>query len=159
MKVIYVHHAERKIGKDHNDKILRQLEDITENGIKDAELVSEIFKNINIKAIYTSPYLRCMHTAKIINRYNNAPIIEDDRFNEMKMEETWIEFLNRNMFAIDDIVKKYDDNDIIVCVTSGVNFSAFVCYFYDIKPSSKTSWSQGINCSPINFYINTNKID
>lgn len=159
MKIIYVHHAERNVGKYHNDKELRQLEDITENGIKDAELVAELFKNAKVRAVYSSPYLRCMHTANIINKYIKAPIFEENRFNEMSGEETWVKFLKRNMSAIDDIVKKYGEDDIIICVTSGVNFSAFVCYFYEITPTSKTTWSQGINCSPINFYINTKKID
>lgn len=155
MKIIYVHHAERN--RDNN--LSRELQDITTNGIKDAELLSEIIKKVNIKAIYTSSYIRCKHTSEIINRYNKVPIIEESRFNEMNTSETWVEFLKRNMFALDDIVKKYDENDTIICVTSGVNLSAFICYSYNIEPSGDTPCTQGVNCSPINFYINTNKID
>ena len=82
MKIIYVHHAERNITKQHNDKRYRQLEDITKNGIKDAKLLSKIFKDKKITAIYTSTYIRCTHTAKILNRYNKVPIYYDERFNE-----------------------------------------------------------------------------
>ncbi|MBO4433485.1 MAG: histidine phosphatase family protein, partial [Clostridia bacterium] len=39
-------------------------------------------KDVKITAIVTSPYIRCMHTAQIINKYHNVPIIEDERFNE-----------------------------------------------------------------------------
>lgn len=156
MKIIYLHHAERdRINKGE----LRQLDDITLNGVKDAELVSEMFKKVNVSAIYTSPYLRCVHTAQIINQHINVPIYNDERFIEKEYNETWIEFLNRNMNAIDDIVKKYNEDDTIICVTSGVNLSAFICYFYNITPSSDAILAQGVNCSPINFYINSKHID
>ena len=41
----------------------------------------------------------------------------------MHLYEEWETLLKRNMEAIDDIVKKYNDDDTIICVTSGVNFS------------------------------------
>ena len=130
---------------------MRQLEDITDIGIKEAELLAERFKNKNITAIVTSPYIRCKHTAEIINKYHNAPIIDDDRFNEKDMDEDWEHLLKRNMEAIDNIVNSYGDDDTIICVTSGVNFSAFVCYFYDIKPANDVPWSQAGDISPIIF--------
>ena len=71
MKILYVHHAERD---RLNKNVERQLQDITESGIIEAELLAEIIKNFNITAIYTSPYLRCTHTAEIINKYNKVPI-------------------------------------------------------------------------------------
>ena len=40
----------------------------------------------------------------------------------------WEDLLKRNMEAIDYIVNKYNEEDNIICITSGVNFSAFVCY-------------------------------
>ena len=151
MKIVYMHHAERNIGKNHNDLKLRQLEDITERGIKEAEILAERIKNQNITAIVTSPYLRCKHTAEIINKYHNSPIVEDERFNEMNYGEEWNDLLKRNIEAIDNIVKSYNDDDTIICVTSGVNFSAFVCYFYNIEPTNDTPWSQAADISPIIF--------
>ena len=151
MKIIYMHHAERNIRENHNDSKLRQLEDITERGIKEAELLAERLKNQNITAIVTSPYLRCRHTAEIINKYHNSPIVEDERFNEMNYGEEWKDLLRRNIEAIDDIVKSYNDDDTIICVTSGVNFSAFVCYFYNIEPNDNVPWSQAADISPIIF--------
>lgn len=149
MKIIYLHHAER----DTKDGV-NQENDITENGIKEVELLAEKAKNLNIKAIYTSPYLRCKHTAEIINKYNKAPIIEDSRFNECDVE--WDIFLKRNMDAIDDIVKSNNDEDTIVCVTSGVNLSAFICYFYGLEPTKGIPYTQAIACSPICFQIGDN---
>lgn len=151
MKIIYMHHAERIISKNHQDEQLRQLEDITELGRKEAELLSKKIKNQNITAIVTSPYIRCKHTAEIINKYHKAPIIEDERFNEMSKDEKWEDLLKRNIEAIDNIVNTYNDNDTIICITSGVNLSAFICYFYDIKPSNNVPWIQAASISPINF--------
>ncbi len=154
MKIIYMHHAERDIGEKHFDPILRQEEDITELGIKCADLIAERTKSKKFTAIYTSPYLRCKHTAEIINKYHNVSIIEDKRFNEKEMDEPWEDLLKRNMEAIDDIVKKYDDDDLVVCLTSGVNISAFICYFYGIKPSNDVPWTQAADISPVVFTTN-----
>ncbi len=38
-------------------------------------------------------------------------------------------------------------------VISGVNFSAFVCYFYGITPSNDVAWNQAGAISPIIFTI------
>ncbi len=151
MKIIYMHHAERNIGKNHHDKELRQLEDITERGIKDAELVSDRLKDEKIDLIVSSPYLRCMHTAEIINKYHNVKIVEDSRFNEMETGEDKEHLLKRNMEAIDDIYKNNSDDSTIVCITSGVNLTAFVCYFYNIEPTNYTPWCQANGISPVNF--------
>lgn len=43
--------------------------------------------NYKIKAIIISTYKRCKHTAEIINKYLNVPIIEDSRFNECNSGE------------------------------------------------------------------------
>ena len=51
MKILYVHHAERD---RKNKSVERQFQDITENGIKEADLLAEKLKQINIKAIYTA---------------------------------------------------------------------------------------------------------
>lgn len=149
MKIIYVHHAERDRNKNIVDSKLMQEDDITERGIKEATLFSETLKKIKIKAIITSPYKRCLHTAQIINQNINAPIYFDDRFNEINME--WKEALKLNMQAIDDIVKKYEEDDTIICVTSGVNISAFICYFYKIEPNNNIPYTQVCGISPVIF--------
>ena len=47
MKIIYMHHAERNIGNNHNNPELRQLEDITDIGIQEAELLSKRLEKQN----------------------------------------------------------------------------------------------------------------
>lgn len=102
--------------------------------------------------------MRCKHTAEVINKYLNVPIFEDDRFNEChsKEEIQTGDLWKRIMNGIDDIVKSddyFNDDDIII-VTSGINLTSFVCYFYNVDPKSKPTLSQETFCSPVNFYIN-----
>ncbi len=85
--------------------------------------------------------------------------MEDERFNEMRLHEEWKHLLERNISAIDDIVKSYNDNDTIICVTSGVNITAFVCYFYHIQPSNDIPWCQAGDISPVNFTIGKKMLD
>ena len=75
MKIIYVHHAERNLSysKDLN---LRNKDDITLDGIKEAMLLAKKLKKINVTSIITSPYLRCRHTAEILNEGLNVNIID-----------------------------------------------------------------------------------
>ncbi|MBE5758225.1 MAG: histidine phosphatase family protein [Clostridiales bacterium] len=155
MKIIYCHHAERNI----NPKKLRsQNDDITENGIKDAELVAERLSSQKITAIYTSPFLRCKKTAQIINRQFNVPIYEEERFNEIGSVEgeDWKDGLQRTMQALDNISNKFNDDDTILCVTSGINLSGFVCWNLKEKPHKNFPFMGAENCSPIMFYDRSN---
>ena len=80
MKIIYVHHAERDFS-NLNDINLRQLDDITLDGVKDADLLSSKIAKLNVTKIITSSYLRCKHTAEILNKNLSVDIIYEDRFN------------------------------------------------------------------------------
>ena len=167
MKIIYVHHALRQVGNPPS-----QDDKIQPLGIQDAETTSELLKMMSqkskstFKAIYTSPYYRCAKTAAIINKHINLPIYEDPRLNEFNKvfevieggqsitkTETWTECQNRIREAIKDIVFKYDDNDIVVCVTSGVNITAFIGLAYKIPASENMPFPWVPSCSPIGFEI------
>ena len=154
MKIVYMHHAERDKSSDAEwGSFERTFDDITELGEKQTELLAQRLKNEKISAIVSSPYLRCIHTAEIINKYHNLEIKEDSRFNEIQKDEEWVSLLRRNMEAIDDIVKSHSDDEVILCVTSGVNISAFICYAYNIFPSNDIPWSQACDISPVIFNI------
>ena len=165
MRIIYVHHALRKMGnppsQDDNIELL---------GEKDAEIVAELLKILstkaNFKAIYTSPFYRCAKTAEIINKYTQVPVFEEPRFNEFKSvfqaieggksvtkTESWLDCQMRIREAIKDIVNKYDEKDTVVCVTSGVNITAFISLAFKIKPSNDLPFPMVPSCSPIGFDI------
>ena len=151
MKIIYVHHGNRKLGNPPT-----QNDDLTEIGYKDCENVADLLNNDKvksfIKAIYTSPYFRCKKTAQIINKYINAPIIEDDRLNEWNETlENWVDVQNRIDDCISDILKKYKQEDMVICVTSGVNIAAFINKAYKLSSSNNAPKLGVPNCCPIIF--------
>jgi len=167
MKIIYVHHALREVGNPptQDDKI-RPL------GIKDAKITAKLLKVMSekskstFKAIYTSPYYRCAKTAEIINKHLNLPIYEDERLNEFNnvfeviedgqsvtKTETWEQCQIRIRDAIKDIVFKYDDSDTVICVTSGVNITAFIGLAFKIPASENLPFPWVPSCSPIGFEI------
>lgn len=55
---------------------------LNENGICQAEEVSETLKDYEIDVIVSSPLARAKQTAEIINKHHDVEIIYDDRFKE-----------------------------------------------------------------------------
>ena len=151
MKIIYIHHGHRKRGNPPGEN-----DDLTEIGYRDCETVSMLLDILpqkdKIKAIYCSPYKRCKITAEIINKNLGLNIILDDRLNEYNFKtETWVEAQNRITDCIDDIVNKFDEDDFVVCVTSGFNVGPFITKAYNL-PIKDSNPQFGIpSCSPIVF--------
>lgn len=152
MKIIYVHHGNRKIENSPT-----QQDDLTEFGYKDCELIAELLGNTEIKthlkAIYTSQFFRCKKTAEIINKNLNVPIIEDCRLDEFRSveNEQWIDLQNRVAACIEDILQKYNNDDMVICVTSGVNIVSFINRAYNLPPSNDAPFLGIPSCSPIIF--------
>ena len=144
MKIVYVHHAERDFS---NKEIDPQEHDITEDGIKEAELLAKKVHLLGVTKIYSSEYIRCIHTAEILNKNLGLDIIVDKRFNEKETGETWKEFLDRNKAAIQDIIDNGNKEDVVLCISSGVNLSAFVSYF----DGSDNAFCQALSMSPVLF--------
>ena len=155
MNIIYFHHANRKKGNPPS-----QDDDLTELGYRDAELMAEMFKNEkNLKAIYTATSFRCKTTTNIINKYHNVPIIEDRRLEEfgtgvIEGETSWVDLQKRIMDIIKEIVYKYEENDCVAVVTSGVNIVGFLNVVYKLKPNKSAPFLSLPSCSPIIFNIN-----
>lgn len=152
MKVIYIHHAQRDRGIR-----LSQDDDITKLGEQDAHIVARLTeqanKKYNITAIYSSTFFRCKKTAEIVNQYINVPIIDEPRLNEAKSNpgETWLDTQKRIIEALDEIVKRHSEDEAVICVTSGINLSAFVCKLFNVEPSEKLPRLGVPSCSPILF--------
>ncbi len=152
MKIIYVHHGNRAIkGK------ATQEDDLTDLGYRDCNLVAELLNNEkikdNIKAIYSSNFFRCTKTAEIINTFLNVPIIEDDRLNEFGSieNESWVDAQKRIIDCLESIIKKFNADDVVICVTSGVNIAGFICKSFNIEPNNQVPFLGVPSCSPIIF--------
>ena len=154
MQIIYCHHAlrDRKQNPDQQDGLLPL-------GVQDAQIVAKLFELANkkgrVKAIYTSQFFRCTETAKIVNEHINAPVFIEPRFDEFQSidGETWVDLQRRVQNAILDIVRKYDEDDIVICVTSGVNVVGFISLAYGLEPDEKAPFIGIPSCSPMVFEI------
>lgn len=155
MKIFFIHHALRLKGNPPgpDDKIHKL-------GIKDAKLTAILLKryqnmNGNLRAIFTSPYYRCKRTAELVNKYVRVPITEDERLNEMNIAggENWLSLQNRMRECLIDIINTYNDNDCVVCVTSGVNVAGFISLAYKLKPNENTPFITMPSCSPLVFEL------
>ena len=136
-------------------------EDINETGIKQAEDLREKIKDINYDIVISSPLVRALHTAEIINA-NNKEIITDERLVERKhgslegksidvtdREEYWNYFTdvkygteerisdlcNRVKEFLDELKTK-DYNSVLIVAHSGVS-KAFYAYFNGIPEDGK----------------------
>ena len=154
MNIIYCHHAQRDRGNPPS-----QNDNITKLGEQDALIFAEMMKNekdVKVSKIYTSPFFRCKKTADLINTYINVPIIEDERLNEFHKatkNEDWIDVHNRIRAILYDIVNTHDENDSVICVTSGTILACFAAIAYKIAPTNETPFVAPPSCSPILFRI------
>lgn len=155
MKIYIVRHGQ----VPHNAlKIYsNENEDLNEIGIKQAEDLKNRIENLNFDIIISSPLIRTIHTANIIN-INNKKIITDDRLIERNpgdlngkpisytnREEYWDfnskiqygtsenmrDFFNRVFDFLDDLkTKNYES--VLIVAHSGVS-KAFSAYFQGIN--------------------------
>lgn len=136
-------------------------EDLNENGINQAEILSEKIKDLDYDVIYCSPLKRTIHTANIINR-NNKKMIFDERLVERKhgklagmpwntvdREKHW-NYYNKEKYADEESVpelfervhgflnelKKQNYKSVLVVAHSGVS-KAFFGYFKGIPEDGK----------------------
>jgi len=159
MKIYLVRH-----GQCDSNVILRynfKDEDINANGIKQAEALRELIKNINYDIVISSPLVRAVHTANIINA-NNKEIITDERLAERDpgslegmscdvtdREEYWnyytdikygteerIPDLCKRVSSFLDELKSKDYESVLIVAHSGVS-KAFYVYFNGIPADGK----------------------
>lgn len=150
MKVFYIHHGQRK-----RTKRAGLEDDLTVLGEKDAALTGKLLScyKERVRAIYTSNFFRCKKTAQIINQNFGVEIIEESRLNEFGSlkGESWTELQRRIMDFLDEICQTYNDDDIVFCVTSGVNIVGFINKAYGLAPSENAPFLPIISCSPVGF--------
>ena len=154
MKIYLVRHGE--VFPNVSGKYSTQDDDLTENGIKQAEELKKKLKNIHFDKVISSPYLRATHTEYILTNYDNE-IITDDRLRERSLgnldghekesidrEEYWNYFGNVNNGVTEDIrdffdrvfdfineLKTSNYENVLIVAHSGVS-KAFSAYFNGI---------------------------
>lgn len=155
MKVYIARHGQvpHNVQKQYNN----ENQDLTELGIEQAKELSKKISNIDYELIISSPLIRAIHTAEIIN-VKNKPIIIDNRLEERNpgdlngkpisytnREEYWDfnskiqygtsenmkDFFYRIFEFLDDL-KTRDYESVLIVAHSGVS-KAFSAYFQGIN--------------------------
>ena len=113
MKVYIVRHGQ----VPHNvlNKYNATDEDLTEEGIKQAEELSKKIKDMEFDIIFSSPLIRAKHTAEIIN-VNNNKIVFDDRLKERNCGDLSgkpLEYTNREEYWNYNTTIKYGTSENI----------------------------------------------
>lgn len=155
MKLFIIRHGE--VPSNALKMYNNENEDLTDNGIMQANELKNKIKDMSFDIIISSPLKRALHTANIIND-NNTSIIIDDRLEERdpgnlsgqslevtNREEYWNyntnaqygtsenikEFFKRVYDFLDELKTK-DYNSVLIVAHSGVS-KAFSTYFEGIQ--------------------------
>lgn len=82
MKIYIVRHGKTKWIEEGRTQGRRQNR-LSLAGIQAVEKTAEMMKSVTIDVIYSSPLMRTMQSAKIINKYHDVKIIKDERLTEV----------------------------------------------------------------------------
>ena len=174
MKIKFVRHGET----DLNSPIRRMQGvsnyDLNNKGIKQAQKLREELKKEQFDLIISSPLIRALHTANIINEDRNIPLIIDNRIKERnygKLEGECFntEYCNLNYdFTsvggetidnyktwlkdfINDVQIKYNDKKVLVVCHNGV-ISVLSCIL-EGEPNDGNFENRGIKNGQIKEFI------
>lgn len=154
--------------------------ELNETGIFQAyELAEKVSAKKDIDFIISSPMKRAYQTASVIAEKNRLEIITDERFREWdygKYEgmhrtasgfaenkiqfgvrmgtdgESVLQLSHRVYSALDDIIKKYPDKNILIVCHGGV-CRIIETYFHDLDTVSYSNWFMD-NCQILEYNIN-----
>ena len=141
--IIFVRHAQSVYGEDDRNRPL------SEEGLKDREIVLATLKDRKIDAFLCSPYKRSIDTIKPASEYFGLNIDTDERLRERKtgnyepdlLEKRWKDFSfaedggeslgsvqTRNMEAFKEILQKYRGKTVVIG-THGTALSTILQYY------------------------------
>ena len=159
MKIYLVRHGQS--GPNMQNVYNLKTSDINVVGIKQAEELKELIKDINYDVVISSPLIRAKHTAQIIND-NRKEILFDDRLKErdggdlegksqslVDREDYWnyysttnygneerIPHLFERVASFIEELKDKEYENVLIVAHSGV-YKAFYAYFNGIPKDGK----------------------
>ena len=173
MVVMFVRHAE-----DLNDIL-------TKRGKKQCEMMIDYDETYQFSKIYTSPPMRCVETAKALNKKFNVEIeIEKDLIEREKLkndnpqnvdEQEWYdnylnpeyshlnpegckEYLNRIFSFLNQLIDRHHSkNENVIIVAHSGTLYAISAFVHGIKYNENIKWIRVSNCAKI-YYDLTKKV-
>ncbi len=141
--VIFVRHAKAQYGEDD------RIRPLTEDGLKDRQVVLDTLKERTIDCFYSSPYKRSIDTIQSAADYFEMPILTDERFRERKvgswndtdLKKRWSDFSfaeengenlssvqKRNIEALEELLSNHAGQTIVIG-THGTALSTILNYY------------------------------
>lgn len=156
----------------------RSEEDIIDDGIAQAEKARDKFNKLDVDLIICSTMLRARHTAEIVNKDKNLPVIFDERlverdsgemtgkpitgdfrdaywnFYSTKFDVEHVPKLIERIYpVVDEIKEKYADKNIMIVTHKGVG-RAIYCYFNGLPDDGNLiDYGAMDNCEIVEFNI------
>ena len=146
--VYFVRHAEPNF--NNHDDMSREL---SEKGLKDRSLVTEFLKDMQIDAVLSSPFKRAVDTVQEFTEKQGMAIEVIEDFRERRIDSGWIEDFKgfckkqwedfdyklsdgenlgevqqRNVTALEDVLKRYAGKNIVVG-SHGTALSTIINYY------------------------------
>lgn len=85
-RIYFIRHAEPNYNNHRESE-----RELTLKGIRDAINISNLFANIHVDHIFSSPAKRTQDTLQYLAQSKNKPILICDQFRERKITNSWIE--------------------------------------------------------------------
>lgn len=176
MKIYSTRHGQTDYNKQ--DRILGTTDvPLNETGLEQAVSLAEQCASMgDFDIIIASPMMRAMQTAKIVADRINVPIVTDERLREWnygkyeqqprftegfeknkvnfavrmgKTGESLMQLTHRVYSALDDIIRQYNDKNILIVSHGGV-CRVIETYFHDMTTEEFLGWFMG-NCQLIEY--------
>lgn len=153
--------------------------ELNDEGIEQAEITAKLLENEKIDLIISSPLIRAVQTAEIINAIHKCNIICDERITERdygefeglnKKEFNFIDFwtysknlkynsseniqdfFKRIFDFLDEIKEKYKDKTVLIVIHGGVSV-AVNSYFEGIPKEGNPTKNHLKNCEVKTFFL------
>lgn len=110
---------------------------LTSHGIKQAKVIANTLKNVNLQKIYVSQLERTQQTGNLVNKYHNCPVIVDSRLNDNKTGlegKTYKDYYESLFIKHNKWACRLNDGESAVDVNKRVEL-----FMNDIKQSSDTN--------------------
>ena len=122
MELILIRHGETIWNRERRVQGFSDI-DLNDTGLKQAEQLALSLKDHQIRSIHSSPLIRAMRTARIVNQYHNAPIhLEPDLMEMNQGDFEGLSFLDL-MIREKDFLEKWISDPASVRMPSGETFT------------------------------------
>src|SRR5690606_30756536 len=114
MKIYFVRHGQTDANANmQSGQTIEELDEpLNETGEKQAKELAEQLKDIPFDYIISSPLKRALHTADIINKYHNLPIVLEDKLRE-RNASTYIDIKTwHDLFDFDKNIQLQDGESL-----------------------------------------------